>query len=115
MRDRPFPPWHTTYATLGFTRAPSQPAQVQPSPSDRKPHLFNKQIILWGTEKCSRNVTAVGYDRRARRAERVGRGFVRIGVRMHLRRSRLRSSDTREGYRGSLGVISSSYHLTCPI
>src|SRR4051812_25412304 len=35
----------------GFTRAPSQPAQVQPSPPERKPRLFNKRIILWGAGK----------------------------------------------------------------
>src|SRR3954454_11155378 len=78
MRDRPFPPRHTTCATPGFTRAPSQPTQVQPSPPDRKPRLFNKQNILWGIEKFCRNVTAVRYDRRARRTERVVRDFVEI-------------------------------------
>src|ERR1043165_639877 len=69
---------------------------------DRKPRLFNKRIILWGTEKCCQNVTAVSYDRRAQRAERVGRSFVGIGVRMQLRRSRTRSPVTRERYRGYL-------------
>src|SRR3954468_4508479 len=64
----------------GFTRAPSQPALDKPSPPDRKPRSFNKRIILWGAEKCSRNVTAVRYDRRARRAERVVRSFVGIGA-----------------------------------
>src|SRR3954469_24505198 len=108
MRDQPFPQRYTTCATLGFIRAPSQPAQVHPSPPERKTRLFNKRIILWGAEKCCRNVTAVRYDRRARRAERVGQSFVGIGVRMHLRRSRPRSPDTREGYRWSLGVFSSS-------
>ena len=107
MRDRPFPQWYTTCATPGFTRAPSLPAQVQPSPPERKPHLFNKRIILWASRKGSRNVTAIRYDRRARRAERVGRGFVRIGVRMHLRRSRTRSPDAREGYRGNLRKLAS--------
>src|SRR3954466_2717796 len=85
-----------TCATPGFTRAPSQPAQYQPSPPERKPRLFNKRIILWGAEKCCRNVTAVRYDRRARRAERVGRSFVGIGVRMQLRRTRPRSPDAKE-------------------
>src|SRR3954463_11931585 len=97
-----------TCATPGYTRAPSQPAQDQPSPSERKPRLFNKRIILWVAEKCCRNVTAVRYDRRARRAERVGRSFVGIGVRMQLRRSRTRSPDAREGYRRSSGVFSST-------
>src|ERR1043165_1956770 len=75
MRDRPFPPRHTTCATPDFTRASSLPAQDQPSPSDQKPRLFNKRIILWGAEKSCRNVTAVIYDRRTRRTERVGRSF----------------------------------------
>src|SRR3954464_5660771 len=97
MRDRPFPPWHTTCATPGFTRAPSHLAQDQPSPQDQKTRLFNKRIILWGTKKCCRNVTAVKYDRRARRAERVVRDFVGIGVRTESRRSRTYSSDAREG------------------
>src|ERR1043165_7514732 len=100
--DRPLPPGHSTLRHRDFTRAPSLPAQDQPSPPDRKPRLFNKRIILWGTEKCCRNVTAVRYDRRARRAERVGQSFVRIGVRMQLRRSRTRSPVTRERYRGYL-------------
>src|SRR4051812_48148163 len=100
-----------TCATPGFTRAPSQPAQDQPSPPEQKPRLFNKRIILWGAEKCCRNVTTVRYDRRARRAERVGRSFVGIGVRMHLRWSRPRSPDTRERNRWTSGVFSSSCHL----
>src|SRR4051812_18282677 len=108
MRDRPFTPRHMTCATPGFTRAPSQPAQDQPSPPDRKPRLFNKRIILWGAEKCCRNVTAVRYDRRARRAERVVRDFVGIRVRTESRRSRTRSPDTREGYLWSSGVFSTS-------
>src|SRR3954465_13654245 len=98
MRDRPFPPRHTTCATPGFTRAPSQPAQDQPSPPERETRLFNKWIILWGAEKCCRNVTAVRYDRRARRAECVVRDFVGIGVRMESRWSRMRSPDARERY-----------------
>src|ERR1044071_7742655 len=102
MRDRPFPQRHMTCATPGFTRAPSQPAQDQPSPPDRKPRLFNIRIILWGTEKCCRNVTAVRYDRRARRAERVGRNFVGIGVRMQLRQSRTYSPDARERTPGAI-------------
>src|SRR3954464_12799943 len=113
MRDRPFPPGHSTLRHRDFTRAPSQPAQDQPSPPDRKPRLFNKRIILWAPEKCSRNVTAVRYGRRARRAERVGRSFVGIGVRMQLRRSRTRSPDAREGYRWSSGVFSSSDQPAC--
>src|SRR3954466_16174981 len=100
MRDRPFPQRHTTCATPGFTRAPSQPAQDQPSPPKRKPRLLNKRIILRGAEKCCRNVTAVRYDRRARRAERVGRSFAGIGVRMQLRRSRTYSPDARVGTEG---------------
>ena len=72
-----------------------------------KPRLFNKRIILWVAGKCCRNVTAVRYDRRARRAERVGRSFVGIGVRMQLRRSRTQSPDTREGYRGHLRKLAS--------
>src|SRR3954470_9890472 len=102
MRDQPFPPRHTTCATPGYTRAPSQPAQDQPSPPEHKPRLFNKRIILWGAEKCCRNVTAVRYDRRSRRAERVVRDFVGIGVRTESRRSRTFSADAREGYRGRL-------------
>src|SRR3954465_16069645 len=103
MRDRSFPPPHTTRGAPGFTRAPSQPAQDQPSPPDRKPRLFNKRIILWGAKKYCRNVTAVRYDRRARRAERVVRDFVGIGVRTESRRSRTYSPDTRE--RGTEGVF----------
>src|SRR3954464_3139552 len=108
MRDRPFPSRHTTCATPGYTRAPSQPAQDQPSPPERKPRLFNKRIILWGAEKCCQNVTAVRYDRRARRAERVVRDFVGIGVRTESRRSRTYSPDAREGYRITSGVFSST-------
>src|SRR3954469_9391110 len=111
----PFSQRHTTCATPGFTRAPSQPAQDQPSPSERKPRLFNKRIILWVTEKCCRNVTAVRYDRRARCAERVVRDFVGIGVRTESRRSRTYSPDAREGYRRSSGVFSSSCHPAYPI
>src|SRR3954470_22993063 len=96
-----------TCATPGYTRAPSQPAQDQPSPPERKPRLFNKWIILWGAEKCCRNVTAVRYDRQARRAERVVRDFIGIGVRMQLRRSRTYSPDAREGYRGYLRQLGS--------
>src|SRR3954468_15393493 len=102
MRDRRFPQRHTTCATPGFTRAPSQPAQDQPWPPERKPRLFNKRIILWGAEKCSWDITAVRYDRRDRRIERVVRDFVGIGVRTESRRSRTRSPDAREGYRGRL-------------
>src|ERR1044072_6401184 len=105
--DRPLPPGHSTLRHRDFTRAPSLPAQDQPSPPDRKPRLFNKRIILWGAEKCCRNVTAVRYDRRARRAERVGRSFVGIGVRMQLRRSLTRSPDTRERYQGHLRKLAS--------
>src|SRR3954463_15856943 len=107
MRDRPFPQLHTNCATPGYTRAPSQPAQDQPSPPERKPRLFNKRIILWGAEKCCRNVTAVRYDRRARRAERVVRDFIGIGVRTESRRSRTSSPDAREGYRGRLRQLAS--------
>ena len=103
----PFSQWHTIVATPGFTRAPSQPAQDHPSPPERKPRLFNKQIILWAPEKCCRNVTAVRYDRRAGRAERAGRSFTRIRARMHLRRSETRSPDAREGYRGRLRKLAS--------
>ena len=73
--------------------------------------LFNKRIILWVAEKCCRNVTAVRYDRRARRTERVGRSFIGIGFRMQLRRSRTRSPDTREGYRGRLRQLASHLSL----
>src|SRR4051812_3690263 len=107
MRDRPFPQRHTTLRHRDFTRAPSQPAQVQPSPPDQNPRLFNKWIILWGAEKCCRNVTAVRYDRRARRVERVVRDFVGIGVRTESRRSRTYSPDAREGYRGRLRKLTS--------
>src|SRR3954468_14608441 len=96
MRDRPLTTMAHDLCDTGYTRAPSQPAQDQPSPPERKPRLFNKRIILWGAEKCCRNVTAVRYDRRARRAERVGRSFVGIGVRMQLRRTRTRSPEARE-------------------
>src|SRR3954462_3684682 len=98
-------PFSTTAHDLrhrDFTRAPLQLAQDQPSPPDRKPRLFNKRIILWGAKKCCRNVTAVRYDQRARRAERVVRDFVGIGVRAESRRSRTYSPDAREGYRGRL-------------
>src|SRR3954467_4042750 len=108
MRDRLFAQRHTTLRHRDFTRAPSLPAQDQPSPPDRKPRLFNKRIILWAIEKCSRNVTAVRYDRRARRAERVVRDFVGIGVRTESRRSRTYSPDAREGYRISSGVFPST-------
>src|SRR3954463_4972521 len=115
MRDRPFTQRHTTCATTGYTRAPSQPAQVQPSPPERKPRLFNKRIILWGAEKCCRNVTAVRYDRRARHAERVVRDFIGIGVRTESRRSRTSSPDAREGYRILSGVFSSTQPANQPI
>src|SRR3954468_17905715 len=102
MRDRRFPQRHTTCATPGFTRAPSQPAQDQPSPPERKPRLLNKRIILWGAEFFSRNANKVRYNRRARRAEHAGQGFVQIGVCMHLQRSETFSPDARE--RGIGGV-----------
>src|SRR3954467_7699355 len=108
MRGRPLSTPAHDFATPGFTRAPSQPAQVQPSPPDRKPCLFNKRIIFRGAEKCCRNVTVVRYDRWARRAERVVRDFVGIGVRTESRQSRTYSSDAREGYRWSSGVFPSS-------
>src|SRR3954462_14355845 len=115
MRDRHFPQWHTTCVTPGHTRAPSQPAQDPPSPPERKPRLFNKRIILWVAEKCFRNITAMRYDRRARRAERVVRDFVGIGVRTESRRSRTYSPDAREGYRRSSGVFSSTQPANQPI
>src|SRR3954466_10544838 len=115
MCDRPFTQRLTTCATPGFTRAPSQLAQDQPSPPERKTRLFNKRIILWGAEKCCRNVTAVRYARRARRAERVVRDFVGIGVRTESRRSRTYSPDAREGYRKSSGVFSSTWPANLPI
>src|SRR3954466_1757485 len=87
MRDRPFSPRHTTVATPGFTRAPSQPRETSRSQRYGKPRLFNKRIIFRVAEKCCQNVTAVRYDRRARRAERAGQSFIGIGVRMRLRRS----------------------------
>src|SRR4051812_42644199 len=65
----------------------------------KKTHLFNKRIIFWVAEKCCRNVVAVRYDRRARRAERAGRSFIGIGARMRLRRSET-FYRTREGYPG---------------
>src|ERR1041385_4515181 len=93
----------------------ARPHEINHNQRNEKPRLIIKRVILWGAEKCCRNVTAVRYDRRARRTERVGRSFVGIGVRVHLRRSRPRSPDAREGYRRSLGVFSSSCHLACPI
>src|SRR3954470_22888670 len=113
MPDCAFHQWHTTVRHRYFTRAPSQPAQDQPSPPERKPRLFNKRIILWAPEKCCRNVTAVRYDRRARRAELVVRDFVGIGVRTESRRSRTYSPDAREEYQISSGVLSSSDQPNC--
>src|SRR3954468_2067175 len=115
MRDRPLTTMAHDLCDTGYTRAPSQPAQDQPSPPERKPRLFNKRIILWGAEKCCRNVTAVRYDRRARRAEHVVRDFVGIGVRTESRRSRTFSPDTREGYRILSGVFLSTQPANQPI
>src|SRR3954469_855485 len=100
MRDRPFSPSAHDFATPGVNRAPSQPHETSRSQRNEKPRLFNKRIIFRAPEKCCRNVTAVRYDRRARRAELAGRSFIGIGVRMRLRRSRTYSPDAREGYRG---------------
>src|SRR3954463_5673024 len=102
MRDPPFSPSAHDFATPGFTRAPSQPRETCRSQRNENPRLFNKRIIFRVAGKCCQNVTAVRYDRRARRAERAGRSFIGIGVRMQLRRSRTRSPDTRERYRGYL-------------
>src|SRR4051812_46706293 len=82
-----FPPRHTTFATPGFTRAPSRPRETSRSQRNEKPRLFNKRIIFRVAGKCCQNVTAVRYNRRARRAERVVRDFVGIGVRTESRRS----------------------------
>src|SRR3954462_15530039 len=82
-----FPPSAHDFATPGFTRAPSQPRETCRSQRNEKPRLFNKRIIFRVPEKCCRNVTAVRYDRRARRAERAGRSYIGIGVRTQLRRS----------------------------
>src|SRR4051812_26393148 len=99
MRDRPFPPRHTTLRHRGFTRALSQPREASRSQRNEKPHLFNKRIIFRVAGKYCQNVTAVRYDRRARRTERAGRSFIGIGVRTESRRSRA-IRRTREGYRG---------------
>src|SRR3954463_15392898 len=99
MRDRPFSPSAHDFATPGFTRAPSQPRETSRNQRNEKPRLFNKRIIFRVAEKCRRIVTAVRYDRRARRAERVVRDFVGIGVRTESRRSET-FHRTREGYPG---------------
>src|SRR4051812_43730570 len=107
----PFPPRHTTLRHREFIRAPSQPRETSRSQRYEKPRLFNKRIIFRVTGKCCRNVTAVRYDRRARRAERVVRDFVGIGVRTESRRSET-FHRTREGYPG---VFSSTGQTTYPI
>src|SRR3954465_4371495 len=109
MRDRPFSPSAHDFATPGFTRAPSQPRETSRRQRNEKPRLFNKRIIFRVAGKCCRNVTAVRYDRRARRAERAGRSFIGIGVRMRLRRSET-FHRTRERVPG---LFSSSRQPTC--
>src|SRR3954469_7753657 len=104
MRDRPFSPSAHDFATPGFTRAPSQPRETSCSQRYEKPRLFNKRIIFRVTEKCRRNVTAVRYDRRARRAERAGQSFFGIGVRTESRRSET-FHRTRERVTGGIFVL----------
>src|SRR4051812_32698910 len=104
MRDPPFSTTAHDFATPGFTRAPSQPRETSRSQRNGKPRLFNKRIIFRVAEKYCQNVTAVRYDRRARRAERVGRSFIGIGVRMRLRRSEP-FHRTRERGIGGAGYI----------
>src|SRR3954469_1530490 len=103
MRDRPFFPHGTRLCGTGISPEHRRYRhRTSRSQRNGKPRLFNKWIIFRVAGKCCRNVTAVRYDRRARRAEHVGRSFTQIGVRMQLRRSRTRSPDTRERYRGYL-------------
>src|SRR4051812_23171111 len=103
MRDPPFFPHGTRPCDTGNSpehrRNHARPAEANGS---EKPCLFNKRIIFRGAEKCCRNVTAVRYDRRARRAERAGRSFIGIGVRMRLRRS---ETFHRTHERGTEGIF----------
>src|SRR3954469_11764981 len=95
----PFPPWHTTLRQRVSPEHRRNQRETCRSQRNEKPRLFNKRIIFRVAEKCCRNVTAVRYDRRTRHAERVGRSFIGIGVRMRLRRSET-FHRTREGFRG---------------
>src|SRR3954469_1433168 len=107
----PFPPRHTTLRHRDSPEHRRDQRQTCRSQRNEKPHLFNKRIIFKVAGKCCRYVTAVSYDRRARRAERVGRSFIGIGVRMQLRRSRT-FHRTRE--RGTLTCTSfPSLNLLC--
>src|SRR3954466_2518519 len=101
MRDRPLSTMAHDFATPGFhpsiVATGTGPAIATES---KNPVYLINGLFYWGAEKCCRNVTAVRYDRRARRAERVVRHFVGIGVRMQLRRSRTFSPDARWGIEG---------------
>src|SRR3954467_13851238 len=101
MRDRPLSPTAHDFATPGF-----HPSTVATGTSpaiatgSKNPVYLINGLFYGAPEKCCRNVTAVRYDRRSRRVERVGRSFTGIGVRMQLRRSRTFSPDKREGTGG---------------
>ena len=63
--DRPLPPWHSTFATPGFTRSPSQlPAQEQPSPSERNPVYLINELFYWVPENIIRTVSKWGRSER---------------------------------------------------
>src|SRR3954469_17375321 len=116
MRDRPLSTTAHDFATPGF-----HPSTVATGTSpaiatgSKNPVYLLNELFYWVPEKCCRNVTAVRYDRRARRAERVVRDFVGIGVRTESRRSRTSSPDAREGYRILSGVFSSTQPANQPI
>src|SRR4051812_10141911 len=111
MRDRPFSPSAHDFATPGFTRALSQPRETSRSQRNEKPRLFNKWIIFRVAKKCCRNVTVVRYDRRARRAERAGRSFIGIGVRMQLWRSETFHRTHERGSRGIFVIRAATYPI----
>ena len=105
MRDPPFSPSAHKFATPGFPEHRRNRARPATANCTKKPRLFNKRIIFRVAEKCCRNVTAVRNDQRARRAERAGRSFIGIGVRMRLRRSEMfhRTRETVPGVFASSG------------
>src|SRR4051812_46805328 len=115
MRDRPLNITAHDLCDTGFHPSTVATGTGPVIATGTQTRLFTKRIIFMGRRKMLSKCHAVRYDRRARRAERAGRSFTRIGVRMHHRRSETYSPDAREGYRWSTGVFSSTWPASLPI
>src|SRR4051812_8202700 len=90
MRDRPLSPTAHDFATPGFQAEHRRNRhETSRSHQNENPIYLINGLFYWGARKCCRNVTAVRYDRWARRV-----------VRTESRQSRTRSADTREGTEG---------------